>query len=91
MGHPVLGGLGAVLQVAAGGGHHVHVGDGSAVADVPARGDDGVDLGPVEAGVLEGQVGRLEDDLVVALLGLGGLVPRLPDPHDGDSAGHGAS
>src|SRR3970282_2326108 len=83
----VLAHVAGVLKVAAGGHSCVHVGDGAAVHRVPAGADDGVQIAAVQAGVRQGQPGRLEVMLVALAVGGGGGGGRLADAAHGASGG----
>src|SRR3990172_5069650 len=83
LGHdPVLPHVTGVLEVTAGGHGGVHIGDGAAVHGVPAGADDRVHVAPVQAGVGQGQPGRLIVVLVVDTVVGGSSQRRLTDPDD---------
>src|SRR3989337_2690146 len=79
---PVLPHVTGVFEVTAGGHGGVHIGDGAAVHGVPAGADDRVHVAPVQAGVGQGQPGRLIVVLVVETVVGGSSQRRLTDPDD---------
>jgi hypothetical protein len=81
---PVFAHVARVLEVAARRHGRVHIRDRAAVYGVPAGADDGIHIAPVQAGVSEGQPGRLVLVFVIQAVRRGRPARGLADADNGD-------